>query len=343
MTCRAIALGGLVALMLVAFGAASAWAEASTYCVKATKVGKKHTGGWTNSTCTAVSATHEGKYEKITPSSLSESEQQELKALLKYVKVQASGVAGKPTVQVSGANVQIVSGAGKTEAAVNGEGNLVIGYDEGVREQTGSHNLILGTEQSFTSFGGILGGYKNAVTAPYASVSGGYGSTASAELSSVSGGQENKATQREASVSGGFNNTASALFASVSGGGFNTAGALSASVSGGVSNTASAQYASVSGGHANEATAEQASVSGGYKNTASGNWASVSGGLANKASGQIASVSGGDQNTASGEDASVSGGFKNTASGLFSSIFGGKELLAKNEFEACGGNPTVYC
>src|SRR3984893_18731041 len=42
----------------------SAWAEPATHCVKATKVGKKHTGGWTNASCTAVSPTHEGKYEK---------------------------------------------------------------------------------------------------------------------------------------------------------------------------------------------------------------------------------------------------------------------------------------
>src|ERR1700736_4680203 len=85
----------LAALALVALSAPSAWAEASTYCVKATKVAtpKKHyTGGRTNATCTAASATHEGKYEKITPSSLSEGEQQELKALLKYVRVHSSGV-----------------------------------------------------------------------------------------------------------------------------------------------------------------------------------------------------------------------------------------------------------
>jgi len=46
---RALVLGGLAALMAVAFGAASAWAEPSTYCVKATKVltPKKHfTGGF---------------------------------------------------------------------------------------------------------------------------------------------------------------------------------------------------------------------------------------------------------------------------------------------------------
>ncbi len=43
-------------------------------------------------------------------------------------------------MQFSGVNVQVVSGAGETNAAVNGEGNLVIGYDEnpGKHEQSGS-------------------------------------------------------------------------------------------------------------------------------------------------------------------------------------------------------------
>jgi hypothetical protein len=51
---RAIALGTLGTLALVALWATSAWAEASTYCVKATKVAtpKKHyTGGWTDANC----------------------------------------------------------------------------------------------------------------------------------------------------------------------------------------------------------------------------------------------------------------------------------------------------
>src|ERR1700733_14711988 len=37
----------------------------------------------------------------------------------------ASGVGGKPTVEFSAVNVQIVSGSGSTSATVNGRGNLV--------------------------------------------------------------------------------------------------------------------------------------------------------------------------------------------------------------------------
>jgi hypothetical protein len=227
---RAIVLGGLAALVMVAFGAASAWAEASTHCVKATKVGKKFTGGWNNTNCTAVNATHEGKYEKL--ASFSESEEQQLKALLKYVKVQASGVAGKPTVQFSGVNVQVVSGAGKTNAAVNGEGNLVIGYDETPGTQTGSHNLVLGEGQAFTSFGGIVAGLGNTISGEYASVSGGFANVARARFASVSGGSFNTASGEKASVSGGVENEASGLFAWVGGGVKNTASGTSASIFG---------------------------------------------------------------------------------------------------------------
>src|SRR5947209_11501210 len=41
----------------------------------------------------------------------------------------SSGVGGKPTVQFAAVNVQIVNGTGST-ASSNGDGNLVLGYDE---------------------------------------------------------------------------------------------------------------------------------------------------------------------------------------------------------------------
>jgi hypothetical protein len=269
MAFRASVLGGLAALMLVAVGAPSAWAEASTTCVKATKAtppkpAKKHyTGGWNDSHCTSVNATHEGKYEKL--ASFSESEEQQLKAFLKYVKVQAAGVAGKPTVQFSGANVQVVNGEGKTFTK-NGTGNLVVGYDENTEnhEQTGSHNLILGEEQTFTSFGGIVGGFRNTISGEYASVTGGESNTASGAVAVVSGGDANKASGAAAWVGGGVLNTA---------GNF-------ASVSGGRGNIASADESSVSGGHGNTAKGFSSWVGGGFGNVAEGFYSSVFGGKA---------------------------------------------------------------
>ena len=95
-----------VAAGLLALTATGAMAEAATHCVKATKTltkPKHYTGGYPEKTCATVSGTHEGKYEYIRASALSEPEQEELKAILKYVKVVPTGVSGKPTVEVSGA------------------------------------------------------------------------------------------------------------------------------------------------------------------------------------------------------------------------------------------------
>jgi hypothetical protein len=90
---------------------------------------------------------------EIGGSSFTAEEEATLKSVLPHIKYVASGVDGKPTVQFSGVNVQIVNGEGKT-ASVNGEGNLVIGYDENTENkhaQTGSHDLILGEQQTFIS------------------------------------------------------------------------------------------------------------------------------------------------------------------------------------------------
>jgi hypothetical protein len=162
--------------------------------------------------------------------------------ILPHVTYVESGVAGKPTIQFSGLNVQVVNGEGKT-AAANGEGNLAIGYDENplAREQTGSHNLILGEQQTFKSYGGILGGHNNTIAGPFAS------------------------------VTAGEHNTASGSGASVSGGIFGTASAWAASVSGGLGNSATGYGASISGGRESTAAGAEANwIGGGYKNAIPG-------------------------------------------------------------------------
>ena len=232
---------------------------------------------------------------------LPEAEEEKLAAILPYEKYVASGIGGKPTIEVSGVNVQIVNGTGAT-TDVNGEGNLVIGYDENPAKhaQTGSHDLILGEEQTFTSYAGLVAGSTNSITAPYASVSGGLANAASDSYSTVGGGGENKASGLGASVSGGTKNTASAEYASISNGYRNTASAAYSSVSGGALNTAGGRYSSVSGGVAGSVSGENASLSGGFDNDATGENSSVSGGVYNEAEGVDASVSGGDGNLALG-------------------------------------------
>jgi len=249
------------------------------------------------------------------------------------------------TLRFEGMNVQIVDGSGDTAGPVNGLGNLIIGYDETrtvdpPSDKTGSHNLVVGQEHNYPSYGGLVAGFRNIVFGSNASVSGGQDNTATGDLSSVSGGLRNTAILEHSSVSGGrsniamgsgssvsggFNNTASGPLSSVSGGNSNTASGQESSVSGGELNIASNVFSSVSGGMENEAGGIRSSVSGGWRNitTVVGNFASISGGQNNTASMDFSSVSGGQNNTASGVDSSVSGGSLNTASGAASSVSGG--------------------
>jgi hypothetical protein len=192
-----------------------------------------------------------------------------------------SGGGTNTLLTISGVNVQIVNGLGGTETA-NGLGNLIVGYNEKdprfTQNRTGSHNLVVGTGNNYLSYGGLIAGQNNLISAPYASITGGQLNVANNGHASVTGGAGNVASGGSATISGGQNNKASADFASVSGGYLNTASGSYASVAGGYGNTASGDYASVSGGQGNLASGFYASVSGGQGNTASGFYASVSGG-----------------------------------------------------------------
>jgi hypothetical protein len=189
------------------------------------------------------------------------SELESLKGLAGHVKVLGAGIDGKPTIQFSGVNVQVVNGEGKTEST-NGEGNLVIGYDLNLKghEQTGSHDLVLGGEQTFTSYGGLIAGYNSTISAPYASVSGGYGAIASGELGSVSGGLFNEATNYEAWAGGGINDIASGEHSSATGGNLNVASGDQSSVTGGRVNTAAGNVSSIFGGHGLTAVTEYEAI-----------------------------------------------------------------------------------
>jgi len=206
------------------------------------------------------------------------------------------------TLLFDGMNIQLVNGAGTT-ATTNSLGNLIIGYNaDNGDTRTGSHMLVVGDENSYTSYGGIIAGLNNAT---------------SGEWSSVTGGRDNTASGTWSSVTGGLNNTASGFYSLVSGGQDNEASGSRSSVSGGEDNTASDRYSSVSGGQDNTARNFWSSVSGGVGNTANGDWSSVSGGSDNSANGDGSSVSGGADNTASGNWSTVGGGAAVGCGGLF--------------------------
>ncbi len=233
------------AVLLAAFlmMADSASAESTTTICIPTKPGKAIVTGEAG-TCKNTKTITYDALNLPGPSGL-----ETLNKILPHMSYIESGVAGKPTIEFSDVNVQVVSGSGSTSGVVNGEGNLVIGYDEnpGNHEQSGSHNLILGEEQTFTSFGGILAGRTSTISGPFASVTGGLDNVASGEDSWVSGGQRNVASGFDSAISGGQLNEAG-FIGSVSGGAQNRASRGSSWVGGGKENNAAAEFASIFGG-----------------------------------------------------------------------------------------------
>jgi hypothetical protein len=192
----------------------------------------------------------------------------------------ASGANGKPTVQLSAVNLQVINGSG-SETTVNGTGNLILGYDEAPGAQTGSHNLILGTTgQADTSYGGILGGYANTISGPYTSVLGGGHGSASAFADTITGGLANTASTEFSNISGGCSNYA----------GTGTLPKLNSSCT---SSSFTGDFASILGGTGNQASAQNSTVSGGSGGEASGVDASVTGGRLGKATFRASTVLGG--------------------------------------------------
>jgi len=186
----------------------------------------------------------------------------------------SSGVGGKPTVQFASVNVQIISGAGATDAGVNGTGNLVLGYGENANSysQTGSHDLVIGKNNGWSGFGEIVGGNNDRASGNYSTVVG--KSNLASGGSSLAAGEVNTASGGDSSVMGGAHNIASGSDSSITGGNFNAARDSFASILGGCLNLAGASGRL--SGSCNASGTE--AVLGGFENTASGLESTVSGG-----------------------------------------------------------------
>lgn len=190
-------------------------------------------------------------------------------AALERVLHNVSRSADGATIYFDSVNVVVRNGTGSTEST-NGVGNLVVGYNEsrgggweGNDVRTGSHMVVIGSKQNYSSFGGIVAGTTNTVDGTYSSVTGGRYNNANGPSSSVVGGIWNTASGEAATTSGGNRNQASGTYSSVSGGERNIASGNSASVSGGADNKSSEFAASVHGGMSNTASGWAASVLGG--------------------------------------------------------------------------------
>lgn len=153
----------------------------------------------------------------------------------------------------TGVNLHVRSGAGSTDAAPNGRGNLILGYNEprvtpSPSVRTGSHNLVLGLRNSYTRFGGIVGGVDNLISGDHASVISGDGNQATGGQSVIVSGTGGLADDVTAVVIGGFQNRAT--------------GFRSVTVSG-WQNDAQGSYSAILGGDTNVATATESSIGGG--------------------------------------------------------------------------------
>lgn len=213
---------------------------------------------------------------------------------LVYLDDGAGNLVNK-TIRISDINLQLVNGTDDTETA-NGLGNLIVGYNElgnpTLDDRTGSHNVIVGKSNTYTSYGSLVTGWQNLSDGTYTSVIAGNMNAATADLSAVTGGLSNTANNFAATATGGVGNTASGF---------------GATVVGGRDNQATGGSATVSGGRFNIAQGARSSVTGGENNLASGDSSAVTGGQLNTAVGIAATVSGGASRTASGDDDWVAG------------------------------------
>lgn len=135
-------------------------------------------------------------------------------AVAPYVTVQGTvnGVHG-PNVVLQGCNLQVKSTTSETDTS--GTGNVIVGWNYNPYSlpspfRTGSNNLVVGSENNFTTCGCFVAGYQNTTSGAFSSVSGGYANTANNSYASVSGGAHNTASGTYSSISGGghwYNNS----------------------------------------------------------------------------------------------------------------------------------------
>jgi hypothetical protein len=135
------------------------------------------------------------------------------------------------------ANLHVRSGSGFTTGAVNGLGNLILGYNEvsgaSGDERRGSHNLVIGSFHDYTSYAGFVGGTNNRITGSFAC---------------VITGERNQATGVQAAVLTGYENAANRTGGAILSGTNHTVSGNDACVVGGISNIASGERSVVGGG-----------------------------------------------------------------------------------------------
>lgn len=186
------------------------------------------------------------------------------------------------TLLLDGMNLQVVNGSGTTDDSENSLGNVIIGYNtdtslDGADTRTGSHNLVIGNDHTYSNTSGVVSGNNNELSGDFTFVAGGrnniaagfgsfvagLGGVAVGGVSFVAGGSGNQALGMQSFVAGGIGNTASGSNSFGGGGSHNTASGVASAVVGGGGfgippgspdgNTASGPRSFVGGGHDNTA------------------------------------------------------------------------------------------
>jgi hypothetical protein len=152
------------------------------------------------------------------------------------------------TLTITGVNVYVQSGSGTTDdgGAPVGLGNLVLGYDEGSADgsdlKTGSHNLVIGPEHSYTGVGGIVAGEDNWLLADHSAILAGNKNEVSGPYSAALSGKNHVVSGDGAAVIAGDSNVVSSSWGVVVGGYTNTTAGFKSVIVGGSSNRTEAWW-----------------------------------------------------------------------------------------------------
>lgn len=201
------------------------------------------------------------------------------------------------TVFITHANVKILNGTGNMRST-NGLGNLVVGYSDDpiqVRYSTGSHNIAIGGNNRFTSWGSLVTGHHNIVNAPYSASIGGEYTNVNGFFGVSIAGLQGGLNGTHSVVLGGEGNGTNGDFATVVGGSANVAGGARSVVVGGAMNGTAGRESAIFGGFSNRVNelAFRSVILGGEGNSIDATYAST-------LNGWHAYVSGGNSTTVGG-------------------------------------------
>jgi hypothetical protein len=147
----------------------------------------------------------------------SAADQQKLIDILPYLTYQATGIGGKPTIVIKGANLQIRRGSDSVikdgtgnlivgsgvnytvESTHTGSENLAVGYDN---QWTGNANAMIGSFHDARGYSNLLAGRQSTSTGSSNFVSG-VGNSASGQGGGMLGGYFNTLGGEEAALAGG--------------------------------------------------------------------------------------------------------------------------------------------